>query len=69
MHHADSLNSLDNQHKLDRAAVREAAVWLVRLHEDRQNQQILDAISSWCASDPARQLAGSARSRLTTSSG
>jgi len=57
MHHADSLNALDANEKIDRTAVREAAGWLVRLHEDRLNQQTLEGISHWRASNPEHERA------------
>lgn len=57
MHHADSLNTLDSNDQLDRTAVREAAGWLVRLHEDRLNQQTLEGLSHWRASDPEHERA------------
>jgi len=57
MHHADSLNGMDQTDKLDRTAVREAAGWLVRLHEERQNPQTLAALARWRASSEEHERA------------
>lgn len=57
MHHAESLSPLDSSDKLDRAAVREAAGWLVLLHEDRQNPQTLEGLSQWRVADPEHERA------------